>query len=263
MKKIISLHHVIILLVLLVTACSGCTSQNAITTDTYTNSIGMEFIEVPAGDFEMYSGKQALTKPSVHVNISKSYYMGKYEVTQGQWNQIMNENPSYHIGNDLPVERMTWTEATDFIDALNELEGTKKYRLPSEAEWEYAARGGVNTSYTFGENYSLLQEYEWCKENGNLTTHPVGTKKPNEWGLHDVSGNVNELVTDVWHVDTGLTPTDGTAYLQKYSYPDQLDRTIKGGYYLSSWVTAELGHRFEYQGATASSSVGFRVLMEK
>jgi formylglycine-generating enzyme required for sulfatase activity len=168
----------------------------------FTNSIGMEFVLIPAGAFEMGSpsneaGRDDDDGPIHQVTIKNAFYMGKYEVTQEQWRAVMGDNPSYFTGNDnLPVEQVSWDDVQEFIRKLNAKEGTDKYRLPSEAEWEYACRAGTTTRYSFGDSESRLGEYAWYTDNSGSKTHPVGQKKPNPWGLYDMHGNVWEWVLD-------------------------------------------------------------------
>jgi len=171
---------------------------------TITNSIGMEFVLIPAGEFDMGSPSGEFerydTEDLVHeVRIPENFYMGKYEVTQKQWREIMGDNPSNFRGDDLPVESVSWNDVQEFIKNINKKEGMDKYRLPSEAEWEYATRGGTTTRYSFGDDSSKLGEYAWYDDNSG--THPVGQKKPNSWGLYDMHGNVWEWVHNEWPGD--------------------------------------------------------------
>jgi formylglycine-generating enzyme required for sulfatase activity len=170
---------------------------------TYNNSIDMGFVQIPAGDFDMGSpsneeGRWDNEGPVHQVNISKAFYMSKYEVTQKQWRDVMGSSPSYFKGDDLPVESVSWNDVQDFIKKLNEKEGGNKYRLPSEAEWEYAARAGTATRYSFGDDESKLGDYAWYMVNSGDKTHDVGQKKPNPWGLYDMHGNVWEWVQDIY-----------------------------------------------------------------
>ncbi len=131
---------------------------------TYTNSIGMEFVQIPADEFDMGSpaseaGRYDDKGPVHHVKLPNAFYMGKYEVTQKQWHDVMGSSPSYFKGDDLPVEQVSWNDAQKFVKKLNEKENTYKYRLPSEAEWEYAARAGTTTRYSFGDDESKLGNY--------------------------------------------------------------------------------------------------------
>lgn len=152
-------------LVMLTSGCSDISDGSLLFEQkTINNSIGMEFVLIPAGEFNMGSpsdeeDREKYESPLHTVKIENAYYMGKYEVTQKQWVEVMGSNPSHFKGDDLPVEKVSWYDARDFIKKLNEMEGTDKYRLPSEAEWEYAARAGTTTRYSFGDNESDLTEY--------------------------------------------------------------------------------------------------------
>jgi formylglycine-generating enzyme required for sulfatase activity len=179
------------------------------------NSIGMKFILLPKGSFIMSENK-FFSIPIHEVIISKAFYIQNTEVTQGQWKKVMKINPSEFIGcgDDCPVENISWNEANDFIKKLNEMENTNKYRLPSNAEWEYACRAGTSTEYSFGDDIDKLGVYAWYDGNSQDSTHPVGTKKANGWGLYDMHGNVWEWVEDDY--DFGYynkAPKDGRAWV--------------------------------------------------
>ena len=122
----------------------------------------------------------------------------------------MGDNPSRFKGDTMPVEHVSWEDAQKFIERLNAKEGGPKYRLPTEAEWEYAARAGTTTAYSFGANASQLGEYAWFSENSVSTMHPVGQKKPNPWGLYDMHGNVWEWVHD-WYSGDAYKASTSTA----------------------------------------------------
>ena len=166
--------------------------------ETRRNSIGMELVLIPPGEFMMGSEKGDPDEKPVHkVIISKPFYLGKYEVTQAQWQEVMGTNPSHFKGDpNRPVERVSWKMAQEFISKLNGREGHNLYRLPTEAEWEYAARAGATTKYSFGDDDVLLEQYAWYNKNDKGSTHPVGQLKPNAWGLYDMMGNVWEWVQD-------------------------------------------------------------------
>ena len=180
---------------------------------------GIEFVWIPAGEFRMGStGRYAYDdeKPVTRVRISRGYWLGKYEVTQGQWEGVMGGNPSRfeNCGQDCPVERVSWNDVQAFIRKLNGRLGGERYRLPTEAEWEYAARAGT-TSDTYAGNVTdprgedpVLNRIAWYNENSGGRTHRVGRKTPNAFGLHDMMGNVWEWVGD-WYGDyPGGTVTD-------------------------------------------------------
>ena len=225
----------------------------------YTNSIGMEFVQIPAGDFDM--GSPSLGEGPVHrVKISNAFYMGKYEVTQKQWLEVMGDNPSYLKGDDLPVDKVSWDAVQDFVRKLNQKEGTDKYRLPSEAEWEYAARAGTTTRYSFGDDESRLGEYAWYSGNSDIKTHPVGQKKPNPWGLYDVHGNVWEWVQDLYHYDYKGAPTDGSAWESGGGYA----RVSRGGsWYNTNTPGCRSACRLSSTPDRGGRNSGFRLLIEQ
>jgi formylglycine-generating enzyme required for sulfatase activity len=175
-----------------------------------TNSLGMQFILIPAGEFQMGSANGSADERPVHtVRISKPFYLGIHEVTQGQWETVMGNNPSRFKGDtSRPVKTVSWEEVQKFIDKLNPGEGGTKYRLPTEAEWEYAARAGSTTAYSFGDDSGQLGKYAWYGDDAGNTTHPVGTRQPNAWGLYDMHGNVWEWVQDWYGKYTAEPVTD-------------------------------------------------------
>jgi len=172
-------------------------------TGTLTNSLGLELILLPAGTFTMggdWDIEQADENelPKHTVMFEAPFYMGKSTVTQSQWQTVMETNPSEFKGADHPVETISHEDANAFIKCLNEQENTRTYRLPTEAEWEYAARAGFQSTYCFGTDIGRLKDFAWFAANSGGTTHPVGQLSPNDWGLHDMHGNVHEWCTD-WY----------------------------------------------------------------
>ena len=180
-----------------------------------TNSIGMKLVLIPKGTFMMGSPESEQghneNENQHEVTISKDYYLGVYEVTQAQYEKVMDKNPSYFqgaiVGNenaDLPVDDVSWYDAVEFCKKLSDLPEEKKagrvYRLPTEAEWEYACRAGSKTAYSFDDEEGLLPEYGWFNRNSSDRTHTVGLLEPNAWGLYDMHGNVWEWCSD-WYGD--------------------------------------------------------------
>ena len=168
---------------------------------------GMEFVWVPAGEFRMGSTRETFVPegPVTQVRISRGFWMGQHEVTQAQWQEVKGTNPSgiSECGRSCPVEQMSWNDAQEFIGRMNAHAGGNRYRLPTEAEWEYAARAG-----TTGDRYGNLDAIAWYRDNSGPSSKPVGQKAPNAWGLHDMLGNVHEWVAD-WYGDyPGGTVTD-------------------------------------------------------
>ncbi len=167
--------------------------------DIVVNSIGMKLAYVPPGGFTMGSSQtepgRVANETQHRVKFERGFRIGVTEVTQKQWRLIMGTNPAFFMGDDLPVERITWPEAVEFCQRLSEQE-KKAYRLPTEAEWEYACRAGTASVYYSGENEAALDEAGWYLGNSGNQSHPVGLKQPNLWGLYDMHGNVSEWCAD-------------------------------------------------------------------
>ena len=186
-------------------------------------------VRIPAGSFVMGSNKNNDEKPPHTVAVG-SFLMGKTEVTQGQWKAVMGNNPSVfsQCGDECPVEHVSWNDAQDFIRKLTQKTGLA-YRLPSEAEWEYAARAGSATDWSHGNDESRLADFAWYSINSGSMSQAVAQKRPNAFGLFDIHGNVWEWVEDCWHDNYAGAPMDGSAWTTGCSGGW---RVLRGG----SWV---------------------------
>ena len=210
-----------------------------------------EYVWIPAGRFvmgtpEKYGGER-------EVRITQGFWMGKYEVTQTEWEAVMGVNPSRFWGcGRCPVERVSWEQVQEFLERLNSLESAsgRVYRLPTGAEWEYAARAG-----TTGARYGELDEIAWWRDNSDGKTHPVGQKRANAWGLHDMLGNVWEFTAD-WH--GGNYPLGPLTDPQGPSTGDSKEG--RGGAYYSEEYSVTAWRRY-YAGLTnGSQHTGFRLV---
>ena len=262
-----------LLVVLLVLGVLGCGSKkdaetpdaaakNALTPDQLAlgnplvNRIGIVLVPIPAGEFTM--GSDSTTIYQEHpVKITKPFHLGAFEVTQEQYEKVTGKNPSYFKGPNNPVELVSWKDAVEFCRKLSQLPKEKAaghvYRLPTEAEWEYACRAGTTAAYSFGDDASQLGQYAWFDENSGTTTHPVGGKKPNPWGLYDMHGNVWEWCHD-WHGEYPSEPVTDPTGPTTGSY-----RVLRGGSrFFNAWYCRS-GYRDWSLPPYRNNSLGFRV----
>ena len=228
--------------------------QGDIITDKIT---GMEFVYIPEGCFMMGSSPDdedhQKDEGPVHEVCLSAFWMGKYPVTQGQWKKIMGDNPAkFKKGDNYPVEKVSWNDAQKFITKLNKKSG-KKFRLPTEAEWEYACRAKSSYTYSGGDN---LDAVAWHNGNSGGTTHSVGQKKSNDFGLYDMSGNVWEWCAD-WHREgyhnfsckNPIGPVSGKR------------RILRGGSRISSSMDCRLVSRLAYCSTSFHGTFGFRIVL--
>lgn len=214
--------------------------------------VGIEFIKIHAGVFNMGSANGWNNEKPVHqVRISQDFEIGKYEVKQEEWNAVMGSNPSRFIGNNNPVENVSWDEIQDFIKRLNDLEDGYRYRLPYEAEWEYAARAGSMEDFS-----GNLDAMAWYEKNSGNTTHPVGQKQPNAWGLYDMQGNVLEWIQDLYNKDYYKdSPDDDPFGPSSGSF-----RVLRGGGWADGATYCRLAFRKYLAPGTRDRNAGFRLL---
>ena len=234
-----------------------------------TNSLGMKFVYIKPGTFTMGSPSSEPSHGSDErqhrVTLTKGFYMQTTEVTQGQWRAIMGNNPSHfkNCGDDCPVEEVSWNDAQGFIRKLNQEEGSDKYRLPTEAEWEYAARAGSTTAFANGGISELKCGYDsnldamgWYCGNSNERTHPVAQKQPNAWGLYDMHGNVREWCQD-WY---GKTYPSGSV-VDPTGPSSGSDRVGRGGSWNYVAGSCRSADRYGSEPGFRSYSLGFRLVL--
>ncbi len=232
-------------------------------TDDAGNGIKLEMVSIPGGTFQMGSYESAEEKLPHQVQV-KPFFIGKFTITQAQWEAVMNTNPSNFKGANRPVETVSWNDAVEFCSELSKKTG-KTYRLPSEAEWEYACRAGTTTAFHFGEtittdlvNYDGNYPYASApKGEDRQQTTEVGKFPPNAFGLYEMHGNVYEWCADHWHENYQNAPNDGTIWL---SSDESLYRLLRGG----SWSNIAHYCRAAYRGGCQPdnrfNSFGFRVV---
>ncbi|MCT7949960.1 bifunctional serine/threonine-protein kinase/formylglycine-generating enzyme family protein [Ancylothrix sp. C2] len=235
--------------------------------DNLGNGVGLEMVAIQGGTFMMGSPETEAIRESdespQHQVTVKPFYLGKYPVTQAQWQAVMGNNPSNFIGNNRPVETVSWDDAVQFCQKLSQLTG-RNYRLPSEAEWEYACRAGTSTPFYFGEtitpdlvNYDGNYPYAWApKGKYREQTTDVGSFPPNAFGLYDMHGNVWEWCLDVWHQNYNGAPKDGSAWEAGGNSQYRLRR---GGSWDRNARSCRCANRVRHQPGDRWSSSGFRV----
>ena len=219
----------------------------------------MAFVWIEPGVFQMGSDNGSSDERPVHeVEISRGFWLGRFEVTQGEWAAVMGDNPSCYSGDArLPVECVSWYDVHEFIGKLNAASGDSLYRLPSEAEWEYACRAGSTTRWSFGDDAGRLGDYAWYHgNNSSFGTKVVGGKLPNDWGLHDMHGNVSEWVQD-WY-DSGY-----------YNSPPRVDppgpdtgsfRVVRGGNFYYNAQTVRSADRYRDSPDARYGAIGVRLV---
>ncbi len=239
-----------------------------------TTKLGVEMVLIPGGSFEMGSGRGAPDEAPVHTVTLAPFLMDRYEVAQEQFARVELPDPSHFKNPANPVDQANWTDAARFCNERSRAEGLQPcydeqtwtcnfdadgYRLPTEAEWEYACRAGGSTVYSFGDDARLLKDYAWLSENSGKKTHPVGRKKPNAWGLHDMHGNVAEWCNDIFDRQYYR---ESPAHSPRGPETGSREKAVRGGAWNSSAdacrSTYRSGNASLNDTCLASDALGFR-----
>ncbi|MFN7635973.1 MAG: SUMF1/EgtB/PvdO family nonheme iron enzyme [Pseudanabaena sp.] len=221
------------------------------------NGVKLELVKVAAGSFNMGSNEINNAKPMHRVNLHE-FFIGKYSVTQAQYQAVRGKNPLNFKGAQDPVENVSWHDAVKFCEKLAKRIG-QKVRLPTEAEWEYACRAGSTRKYCFGDDVNKLYSYAWCGVNSRGKPHTVGEKLANSWGLHDMHGNVSEWCEDVWHGNYNGAPVNGSAWLT--GGDDNNMRVNRGGSWFSFTIDCGSANRDWAYVDRRNKFCGFRVVI--
>ena len=243
------------------TLTSSVSSSNNDISIPVKDGISIDMVKVEAGTFMMGATLEmenpfSWEKPVHQVTLTRDYYMGKYEVTQALWKAVMDSNPSYFKGDNLPVEQVSWNDCQEFIGKLNDLTG-RKFRLPTEAEWEYAARGGKKSrSYQYSGS-SNISDVAWYDGNSGSKTHPVGMKQANELGIYDMGGNVHELCQDWYGSYVSSSQTNPTGAVSGS------DHVYHGGSWHNNARYCRSSYRYYVTPGSRYGNLGLRLVLSE
>jgi formylglycine-generating enzyme required for sulfatase activity len=249
----------------------------------FEDAIGIKFVLVPAGEFMMGSaddeeGRYEVEGPQHKVTIKKPFYISIHQITQGQWESVTGTRPwegenkhNTKSGRSHAANYINWEDATDFCASISKRDG-RTYRLPTEAEWEYACRAGGTTRYCYGDDVERLHEYSWYIEvtwpkPEERHPHAVGTRKANAWGIYDMHGNVWEACLDTQHTNYEGAPADGSAWIKdgettNIDGREVMRHPLRGGGLRSTDRRVRTASRYSYPQTLSSYYTGFRVVAE-
>ncbi len=235
----------------------------------YVDPLGIEFVLIKKGRFLM--GRDSADPygydpelPQHEVTIGKDFYMARFETTQALWQKIMGNNPSDFVSPDRPVENVSFEDVQQFLRKLNQGSTVGTYRLPSEAQWEYAARAGRSTAFFFGKKPSLIDHFAWYMGNTPGGSQKVGLKNPNPWGLYDIVGNVAEWVEDCWHANYLKAPNHDKPWTSSGFFENACkERVLRGGSWYSPAFELRSSYRFKHFVFNRSGHKGFRLVLDK
>ncbi len=256
-------------------ACGGKDDNSvpdAKTAETTDPSTSANMIHVPGGTFMMGSNEKEDDEQPVHQVTLSPFYIGKYEVTQAEWKEVMGRNPSFSKGDNLPVEQVSWFDAVDYCNKRSVKEGltpcysgsgdniscdwgANGYRLPTEAEWEHAARGGNKSQGYAYSGSNDIGSVAWYWLNSDIETHEVGTKAANELGIYDMSGNVFEWCWD-WYAFGYYAQGPGR---NPKGAGSGSGRVLRGGYFGNDAYSCTVSYRGNYGATDSSDAIGFRI----
>ena len=225
------------------------------------NGISIDMVRVEAGTFTMGATREMENpyddeKPTHQVTLTNNYYIGRYEVTQALWKAVMGNNPSKYEGDNLPVEQVSWDDCQEFISKLNIITG-KTFRIPTEAEWEYAARGGKKSRCYQYSGSNNISDVAWYVYNSDSKTHAVGTKQANELGIYDMSGNVNEWCQDRYGFYSSSSQVNPTGSNSRYN------RVYRGGSWLNNAGFCRSSYRRSNTSDNCNSYLGLRLVLSE
>ena len=249
----------------------GSSTSGSVITIPVKDGISIEMVKVETGSFDMGATPEMENpddreKPVHRVTLTNNYYIGKYEVTQALWKIVMGSNPSNFKGDNLPVEKVSWNDCQKFISKLNKLTG-KSFRLPTEAEWEFAARGGNKSRGYQYSGSNVIDDVAWFDDNGSSKTHVVGEKLSNELGIFDMSGNVDEWCQGQFYEYKASPSCNPIGNVESFSLDPSdvrsMFRMARGGSYAYWAKYSQLSSRSNYDPNSHSSNLGLRLALSE